>query len=266
MNFEEAVLSFGRPNTVRTKISLFKTHIKDQVNPDGNNLNLIIQQWVQTLSTNTILSLLSITKEYIKWSSNTIIDTRKYTQITTRYKQKNKLNTLTKKQTENLITYCQRYDQMLYLPLILALHTGMRKGEVFGLEWRDINFRKKTIMISRTYKNSPTKNGRSRIITLSNYLSLFLQDKISNPKDKVIKKTFNPNYRLKNACYNLNIPIITFHTLRHIFATLALESNQSPKLVQEALGHSKLSTTLDIYWDSIYKEMDLGFLPTGRTM
>jgi integrase len=52
----------------------------------------------------------------------------------------------------------------------------------------------------------------------------------------------------------------TFHSLRHTFATLALESGRSPLLVSQALGHAKVSTTLDIYWSVSKEKLDLGFL------
>jgi integrase len=52
----------------------------------------------------------------------------------------------------------------------------------------------------------------------------------------------------------------TFHTLRHTFATLALEAGRSPKLVSTTLGHASLATTLNIYWNSSGESLDLGFL------
>ena len=44
-----------------------------------------------------------------------------------------------------------------------------------------------------------------------------------------------------------NLPHLTFHGLRHAYATLALKMNIHPKIVSEALGHSKISITLDLY-------------------
>jgi ATP-dependent helicase/nuclease subunit A len=52
----------------------------------------------------------------------------------------------------------------------------------------------------------------------------------------------------------------TFHSFRHTFATLALEAGKSPKLVSTCLGHTKLSTTLDQYWNTSKEKLELDFI------
>jgi site-specific recombinase XerD len=77
----------------------------------------------------------------------------------------------------------------------------------------------------------------------------------------IVPTIFDPNPLLKEACKRAGIRgDITFHTLRHTFATLALESGASPKLVQLTMGHAKLSTTLDLYWNVCGEKLDMSFL------
>jgi integrase len=83
-----------------------------------------------------------------------------------------------------------------------------------------------------------------------------------------IQKLNTPNGKLINMSPSTinrklrELGDISFHSLRHTFATLALEAGTSPKLVQQALGHKSLQTTLDTYWNAVQDGMtDFGFLP-----
>jgi len=146
----------------------------------------------------------------------------------------------------------------LFLPALLAFHGGLRRGEVFGLKWEDMDWIHKSILIKRSY-NGPTKNGKARWVYMSPEVEKTLKY-TARRSQNVVNDIFDPNPILKDVCKKLHIPIISFHALRHTFATLALEAGISPKQVQLALGHSALSTTLNIYWSATQEKMDLGFL------
>jgi len=146
----------------------------------------------------------------------------------------------------------------LFLPALLALHAGLRRGEVFGLEWDDIDWCRGYMLIKRSY-TGPTKNGKARYVAMSPMIDKALRATTRRSRN-IISDIFDPNPMLKDVCKKLHIPIVSFHALRHTFATLALEAGISPKQVQLALGHSALSTTLNIYWSATQEKMDLGFL------
>jgi integrase len=152
----------------------------------------------------------------------------------------------------------------------------MRRGEIWGLRWDDIDVLNDRITVQRSY-DGPTKSGKSRIIPISFTLEqIFLADerfisyncigKKSNRKRSknmnVIPHNFDPNPLLRELMKKAGVPQEgrTFHSLRHTFSTLALESGRSPILVSKALGHAKLSTTIDIYWNVSKEKLDLGFL------
>ncbi len=189
-------------------------------------------------------------------------------------KQENKVNikALDKKEL-NLITDLFK-NTIYYLPLIIGLHTGLRAGEIVALQWSDINFKNKTITVTKTmqYENSKwvlkepkTKSSKRNIMINSTLLSELkkykLEDKEKSLKfgslyernDYVNKKRDGSPITLNTLKYisvvvrkKLNMDF-KFHSLRHAHATLLLESGVHPKIVQERLGHSKISTTLDIY-------------------
>ena len=203
----------GRPNTTKTKQSLFDNWIKPHLLSDGKNLDQCVTLWESHLQPGSIKSI-------------------------------------------------------LYVALVFAINTGMRRGEVFGLQWGDIDIMKSTITVQRSY-SGPTKSGRSRVIPINFALEKVILARMplnsynclqGSRSQNIIPKTFDPGPRLKRACRKAGVREITFHSLRHTFATLALEAGRSPKLVSVQLGHCSVSTTINLYWNVTGETLDLGFL------
>lgn len=160
----------------------------------------------------------------------------------------------------------------------LALHTGMRQGEVFGLKWDDINFIDASIYVKRSLayivgqgyvlQNPKTKSSKRRILLMPEDIKMFIEYKkwqeqnakmvcdkyvdnglvfpntFGNPLDtgNFVSRYFKP--LLKPAGIDENF---TFHGLRHTHATLLLQRGVNPKIIQERLGHSTIGMTLDVY-------------------
>ena len=217
-----------------------------------------------TLEPNTVRSLIYLAKECVLYSSGILLDVRDHVRRVERSKQQKPIQALTQKEIVRLSASCKASDPILYLPFMLALHTGMRRGEVWGLTWDDVDVLNNKIMVNKSY-TGPTKSGKSRIVSISYALEkallAIIPIKSYNCLETVVGSIFDPNPRLQRACISAQVPVITFHSLRHTFATLALEAGRSPRLVSAQLGHSKVSTTLDLYWAQTQQAMDLGFLP-----
>ena len=254
----------GRPNTMRTKNSLWKTWVKPFLKPDGSNLDKVVNLWEQQLQPNSVKSILYIAKAWVEYRSGKLLDVRAHVKRVGRSQQQKLPTALNKKEIVALTRACKASDPELYLPFMLGLHTGCRRGEVWGLQWGDVDILGNKIMVSKSYKG-PTKSGKSRIVPISYALEKVLLAHVPvkgyNCLETVVSSIFDPNPRLKRACILAQVPVITFHSLRHSFATLALEAGRSPRLVSAQLGHSKVSTTLDLYWAQTQQSMDLGFLP-----
>ncbi len=254
----------GRPNTVATKLSLFIKWVQPYLKPDGSNLDACVTYWEGYLEPNSIKSVLYVAKAWVYHKTGVTLDIKAHISRVARSKQQLPVTTLNLKEIVALTRTCKASDPKLYLPLMIALHTGLRRGEVFGLLWGDIDLLKGRIEITKSYKG-PTKNGKSRFVPISEALEKVLLAiipiKSYNGIEPLIK-LFDPNPRLRRVCKLAGLrEDITFHSLRHIWATLALESGASPQLVSKTLGHSKVSTTLDLYWGSTGEVLDLGFLP-----
>lgn len=167
---------------------------------------------------------------------------------------------------------------------LVALYTGLRKGEILALTWNDIDFIKNTVAVSKTAGRviDITKDSRSkeyikvgtpktakgnRVVPLPDFLvkrlkqyKLFkkeeslkigIQFKESNnlftAKTGNIVAPSNLHEAFKETLLKAGLEDRKFHDLRHTYATRLFELGESAKTVQELLGHSSISMTLDIY-------------------
>ena len=149
----------------------------------------------------------------------------------------------------------------LWLFPYFALMTGMRKGEILALQWKDIDFDKNYIYVTKSVAHNgdhpvikkPKTEAGNRIVPLLTPLREELLKHKRPASDYIISddgKTplTNRRYTTLYDHYRKETGITaTAHQLRHSFATIAFEADLDPKSVQEILGHKQLSTTMDIY-------------------
>lgn len=164
--------------------------------------------------------------------------------------------------------------------LTLALATGMRRGELLGLTWNDIDFEQKQLRVERTrslvwnpdtkenvvHVAAPKTEHSRRTIALPDFalealrrhrmqqMEMRLKAKDWQEHDAVFCNQqgnfFWPNdidARLKHVLKKAKLPAMRFHDLRHSAATILLEMDVPAKVVQERLGHSDITITLRIY-------------------
>jgi integrase len=253
----------GRPNTVRTKESLYRNWIKPYLAADGSNLDNTIAIWERSLQPGTVKSLLYLAKEEVPG-----LDIKDHVSRIGRSKQQLPPKALTRPEIVALSASIKA-ESPLYLPFHIGINTGMRRGEVFGLQHKDVDMLRNRILVQRSF-SGPTKSGKSRYVPISSALEKVLVAEVfsksynrSRGKKRtgsLIPSIFDPGPLLKRFCKEAGIREITFHSLRHSWATLALEAGRSPVLVSKALGHSKVSTTLDCYWNTSSETLDMGFL------
>jgi len=159
--------------------------------------------------------------------------------------------------------------------VMLGLFLGLRRSEVLGLRWQDIDFDKDIVHIRNTVvrtktliEHEETKSQASKrdLILMPALKTYLLQVKAGQENNRELMgssyvesdhvcvwpdgRLLSPDYvthRFSDILEVNNLPHIKFHELRHSAGSILIEQGQSAKQVQEYLGHEKIATTLDIY-------------------
>lgn len=151
----------------------------------------------------------------------------------------------------------------IYLPVLLAISTGMRRGEVLGLTWKNVDIDNSIITITQAIvptnngieiTTPKTKNSIRRISipeTLKTVLAKYKKKSsceyvCSNEFNELIKPSYL-NHKFKEILLDNNLPEIRFHDLRHSHASLLVSQGVQPKIISERLGHSNINITMDLY-------------------
>lgn len=261
MTFEESLI--GRPNTIKTQVSLYRNWIKPYSNvSDDKLLHHLVRTWQKKdLKPSTMKIALGVAIKYLEFKTGNKPNAKNLVKIIGNMSMPSEVKCWNREEAEKALKFCKEELPEMYLPLLVTLHTGIRKGELCGLKWEDIDWINGRIKIKRSY-DGPTKNGKPRTIPISNKLA-FLLEKYYNVGDekKPLFEGGDLNYHLHKICRLAGVKKISWHQIRHTFSSLALESGVSPRLVAELLGHSSVSITLSMYWSLIDDKIDLGFLP-----
>lgn len=182
-----------------------------------------------------------------------------------------KRNYLTRDEVSIFLETAKNCPNHHYLIASLLLRTGIRKGELLGLLWEDVDLEEKTISITKSRSNYGVKEPKTfssyRTISIDNTLKeQILEYKVWQNKNKerhginyvesdyVITTwngtpmgTFGINKVISTIVDKANLPKISPHGLRHTHAIMMLESGNDIKIVSDRLGHSSLNTTTDVY-------------------
>lgn len=195
--------------------------------------------------------------------------------------KKYKASFLTDKQTEELIAKARNTD--IYIPIMIAIYTGARRGEILGLNWNNVDLEKGIIKIvdnlcattNGLIIKQPKTNSGIRTIAISKSLVKILKNhKINQMKNKIrlgesYKENnmvccyedghlFNPkrfSAKFNELLQGNNLPMVRFHDLRHSHASLLVKMGVQPKEISSRLGHSNIGITMDLY-SHLYEETD----------
>lgn len=198
-----------------------------------------------------------------------------------------KSNFLDSIQVSKLIKLVEKTE--IYIPVMIAIATGMRRGEVLGLEWNNVDLNNANIKVVQALY--PTKNGlvilppksekSNRIISISPSLVKILKEhkKKQEINKSLLGKEYKGNFVCCNICgqvisptklnhifkkivSNSDLPPIRFHDLRHSHASLLVSQGVQPKVISDRLGHSNINITMTLYshvYDATNREVANNF-------
>ncbi len=161
-----------------------------------------------------------------------------------------------------------------YWPTLIALTTGMRRGEVLALRWKNVDLEQGTVRVVESLEETKagirfksTKTDKGRAVLLPKFALEELRGWKREQAEKLLQlgvrqtgeslvcgredgKPKIPNSLTHKFMYfaaKAGLPKVRFHDLRHSHATQLLASGVHPKIVQERLGHSTITVTMDLY-------------------
>jgi integrase len=201
--------------------------------------------------------------------------------------EKPEIKPLSPEQARKLIATARDAGDRYEALYVLALHCGLREGELLGLRWDDVDFSgdTATLQVRRTLSETRTghkfekpKNGKGRSLKCSQKATEALRSHRTRQNEERLRLgslwqdnglVFPTTTGTTMSCTNLlgrhfkpllksaDLPAIRLHDLRHTCATILLMAGKHPKYVQELLGHANISITLDTY-SHVIEGMDGG--------
>lgn len=172
---------------------------------------------------------------------------------------KKKVDAMTQEEAKQFVGALEGTELEFRTKVYLMLTSGLRRGEVCGLQWSDIDFKRGLLSINRAMvksegnsciESTPKTENSIRTIPLTRTaLEMLLALKTTNKGIWVFKNRF-PNtltQQVKKFTKQIGLPDYSPHDLRHTCATLLLQGGTDIKSVATILGHSDASTTLEYY-------------------
>lgn len=196
-------------------------------------------------------------------------------------KEDSEIQPLTVEEVHKVLQQAKKSD--LYALIVLEVYTGMRKGEILGLQWKDIDFEKQVLHVKKNLCkvcNSDDNGNKTKLVLLDPKTKKSIRTiPLCNEAVKVLKNhkkeqneqkmkyrdiymdngmvfakpdgTFRDPREVLSSFHRIvkeaGVRKCRFHDLRHTFASILLNEGESMKVIQELLGHSTITTTMDIY-------------------
>jgi integrase len=267
-----------KANTLYKYKNALQTHVRPALGHhylskiNQNDIRALMSKLIKIKSAKTCNNLLTMLKTIFKYARRWGYIRISPTEDVDKYRvEREEMDFLRPEEITLLLKHCREPFKTFVLTAVL---TGMRKAELLGLQWGDIDWNSNTIFVKRSlkYRYRSKKNGEKswyfdtpktkysvRAISMSPRLkealeihritALVTEDDLvftngaGSPvdPDNVIKRDFQPALRMAG------LRLVRFHDLRHTYTSLLIAQGENIKFIQSQLGHASIQTTMDRY-------------------
>lgn len=272
---------YKRPYVKQSTMAAYVLILENHILPTFGEDNSLPEQSVQAfvlhkiesgLSTKSVKDILIVLKMVMKFGVKKEWMTYYEWDIKYPPSSENKvLDVLSVTNHRKILNHIQSHFTFMELGIYISLSTGLRIGEVCALKWSDINVTDGILTVNRTIEriyiiegekkhtelviNTPKTKNSCREIPMNKELLGMLKPLkkvvnddyyiLTNDERPIEPRTYRNYY--KRLMEKLDIPKLKYHGLRHSFATRCIEVGCDYKTVSVLLGHSNISTTLNLY-------------------
>ncbi|GCF95941.1 site-specific integrase [Enterococcus florum] len=249
------------------------TYALNELTPEIGAILLTHLQKKQ-LSASTIRVIFRILNQCLNQAkSKEYVTENSFTEIKLPKAGKEKARALTREEQRRLEKTANTEKANAGFPVLLALHSGLRIGEIAALQWEDIDFQTNLIRVRHTLQRvkrdhqteliltSSKTDSSVRTIPLSDTMRILLWE---HKKQAISKFVFSTNghaieprlltYHFHKIRKKVGLEQIHFHQLRHTFATRCIETQGDIASVSAILGHRSTQMTLDTYTDALIEQ------------
>lgn len=276
---EQYVHNKCRPRTINTYMGTVRRYIKpylgklsiNQIKPI--HIQQFLNELLRTLQPSTVQIIRSVCKNIFQWAVDMqLVESNPVDRVKPPKTAPREMKYWNEEQVRRFLEAAK--DHRYYPVYYLAIFTGMRKGEILGLKWEDIDFEAGRISVKRNLQRidghglilqeAPKTERSRRVVDISDSVVEVLKQHKRRQAEELLLlgirsdmvftttkgKWVDPSW-IKNTFHVIakkaGNPRIRFHDLRHTHATLMLKAGVHPKVVSERLGHSTITITLDTY-------------------
>lgn len=230
------------------------------------------------LAVKTVHDILTVLHSVLKYTAAQLPGAFPAVEITYPKEIRREMRVLNRQEQERLVSYLLNSTDACKFGVLLMLLTGMRIGELCALRWRNINLKEQTIRIAATlYRlrdtamdsgsrtrivvGAPKSDTSMRTVPLTDYaVKICNRFAVGNENAYILTgaaEYMEPRtlqYRIEKYTRDCGLDGVHAHTLRHTFATRAVEVGFEIKSLSEVLGHANTTTTLERY---VHSSMEL---------